>query len=109
MTDIERLKATKDFLKERYNEDLKNCKHPELKPLIKETYHENIKAFNIAISALEKQIPRKPIEDRYPWCICPNCGGSVYLKHIQEHISNGETSHCEHCGQALDWSDSKCL
>ena len=61
----------------------------------------------IAISALEKQIPKKPIDNRYPWAICPNCGGSVNLKNIQEHIHNEEASHCEHCGQALDWSDTK--
>lgn len=57
------------------------------------------------IDALEKQIPKKHIENIYPWCICPNCGGSVYVKHIQEHIQNGEQTYCEHCGQALDWSD----
>lgn len=101
MTDIERLKATKDFLKERYNEDLKNCKHPELKPLIKETYHENIKAFNIAISALEKQIPKKvniSLKGTTGWntkCHCPNCHSMV---------SHGK--YCFNCGQALDWSDN---
>lgn len=49
--------------------------------------------------------PKKPIDSRYPWAFCPNCGGSVYLYHIQEHIQNEETTYCEHCGQALDWSD----
>ncbi len=57
--------------------------------------------------AVEKQIPKKPIDYRFPWSICPNCNGSVYLKHIQEHIGNEETTYCEHCGQALDWSDSE--
>lgn len=57
------------------------------------------------VSALKKQIPKKPIDDRFPWCICPNCKGSVYLKQIQEHIGNEETTYCEHCGQALDWRD----
>lgn len=71
---------------------------------IKTEYLLNEKAI---ISALEKQIPKKPIEDCYPWCICPNCRGSVYLKHIQEHMFNAETSYCEHCGQALDWGDSE--
>ena len=60
-------------------------------------------AREIAISALEKQIPKKPIDDRYPWCICPACGGSVYLEKVQEHIQNNETIYCEHCGQALLW------
>ena len=57
--------------------------------------------------ALEKQIPKKPIENRYPWAICPTCGGSVYLENVQEHIQSQETTHCEHCGQALDWSDTE--
>ena len=57
--------------------------------------------------ALEKQIPRKPIENRYPWVICPACGGSVYIDKVQEHIRNNENTYCEHCGQALDWSDSE--
>lgn len=60
-----------------------------------------------AISALEKQIPKKPIENRYPWAICPICGGSVYLENVQEHIMNQEKTHCEHCGQALDWSEEE--
>lgn len=64
-------------------------------------------ALKIAISSIEKQIPKKPIENRYPWCICPNCRGSVYVKHIQEHIQSGEQTYCEHCGQALDWSDDE--
>ena len=57
--------------------------------------------------AIEKQIPKKVIENRYPWCLCPACNGSVYVKHIQEYIGNEETTYCEHCGQALDWSDSE--
>ena len=60
-----------------------------------------------AISALEKQIAKKPVVDRYPWAICPVCGGSVYLSNVQEHIYNCETTYCEHCGQALDWSDAE--
>jgi hypothetical protein len=59
------------------------------------------------LSALEKQIPKKPIEDRYPGCVCPACGGSVYLKNIQERIMISKTTYCEHCGQALDWGDSE--
>lgn len=58
-----------------------------------------------ALNALEKQIPKRPIENRYPWAICPICGGSVYLENVQEYIMNQEKTHCEHCGQALDWSE----
>ena len=55
--------------------------------------------------ALEKQIPKKPIEYSYPWAVCPICGGSVSLENVQEYLVNKETTYCEHCGQALDWGD----
>ena len=65
------------------------------------------KVVGLACEALEKQIPKKPIDDRYPWSICPVCGGSMNLEHIQEYIQNEEPSHCEHCGQKIDWSDTE--
>lgn len=57
----------------------------------------------LAIEALEKQIPKEPIDDSYPWATCPVCGGSVFMEHIKEHIQNKEKTYCEHCGQTLDW------
>jgi uncharacterized protein with PIN domain len=66
---------------------------------------DNAELHKMIDDALEKQIPKKPIDYRFPWSICPNCNGSVYLKQIQEHIGNEETTYCEHCGQALDWGD----
>ena len=35
------------------------------------------KAFDLAISALEKQIPKKPIENGIGGYICPHCGGVI--------------------------------
>ena len=60
-------------------------------------------AINNAISALEKQIPKKPIEDGYygEQCVCPNCGSNV----INEADNDCQFNYCYHCGQALDWSD----
>lgn len=61
-------------------------------------------ALDMAIEALEKQIPKKPIKAKehimYSMCyICPNC---------QKNFSGtGIASYCYHCGQALDWSDTK--
>lgn len=57
------------------------------------------------VNALKKATARKPIHNVYPWSICPSCGGSIYLEHIQEHIHNQENTYCEHCGQAIDWSE----
>lgn len=59
------------------------------------------------VSALEKQIPKKPIpqKDKIMGHIvsftCPNCGG--------KDLGNNEYRFecCENCGQALDWSDTE--
>ena len=63
------------------------------------------KAIMLAIEALEKQIPKKPIksdrqEIRYTLEYdCPTCGRSF--------TGTGFADYCYHCGQALDWSDDK--
>jgi len=65
---------------------------------------ERIKPFlDTAISALEKQIPKKPIEQRYVnYEIenelighCPSCQLRWDVAYWQRHCSN--------CGQKLDW------
>lgn len=57
-------------------------------------------ALDMAIEALEKQIPEKPKLDNdngiYETEHCPNCNRKLFPN---EH-------HCR-CGQALDWSDEK--
>lgn len=62
-----------------------------------------------AIKALEKQIPRKPIDKTKPddtasrayencnIIVCPTCSGRLKLK------SKGK--YCDKCGQKLDWSE----
>lgn len=67
----------------------------------------NYKLAEKIMKAVEKQIPKKPIENKFPWAICSVCGGSVYLKNAQEYIQNKEITYCEHCGQALDWSGTE--
>lgn len=58
------------------------------------------KAIKIAISTLEKQIPKKVkmTNDLYPMSICPRCK--------EEHIPCRNFKYCSNCGQALDWSDT---
>lgn len=62
-------------------------------------------AYKNAISALEKQIPKKPILDkeqtmRYVMTFtCPTCGKGFTGTKV--------CSYCYHCGQALDWSDEE--
>ena len=57
-------------------------------------------AFEIAISALEKQIPKKvnlslKATDWNTKCHCPNC-----------HSMFSHGNYCSNCGQALDWSEN---
>lgn len=56
-------------------------------------------AFERAIEALEKQIPKKPImlEQIY---VCPTCGDSF-------NMNEYEMDYCWECGQGLDWSDAE--
>lgn len=65
------------------------------------------KSLDIAISALEKQIPKKPFlysfsesHDTYTYFKCPNlCDTLCEVKN--------NMNFCPKCGQALDWSDTK--
>ena len=52
------------------------------------------------ISALEKQIPEKPVGDlkSVPHYRCPKCFGGV--KMYEDSIVY---PYCHHCGQKLDW------
>ncbi|MBD5543772.1 MAG: hypothetical protein HDR01_05910 [Lachnospiraceae bacterium] len=59
-----------------------------------------VSAVNEAISALEKQIPEKPITYKGTnRADCPVCGAMV--RGIKEPFGDW----CSKCGQALDWSD----
>lgn len=60
-------------------------------------------AVEIAVEAMEKQIPRKPEykeEDRFTknlfawYWYCPQCGCEINTGYM----------HCTQCGQAIDWS-----
>lgn len=51
-------------------------------------------ALNMAIEALEKQIPKKPTKTRSE-IVCPTCKTLV-----------GSSPYCRYCGQALDGSDT---
>ena len=59
-------------------------------------------AFEMAINALERQIPQKPIEDGYydDPAVCPNCGCDV-VNFVDNYCS---VQFCHFCGQKLDLS-----
>lgn len=70
----------------------------------------NIEALKMAISALEKQIPKKPIEKEIDnlWSgmstktvSCPNCKKQIV--NVWSRVDY-KPKFCHNCGQALDWS-----
>ena len=69
------------------------------------TYHFDkytANAIDMAICALEKQIPKEPIEkfafsDDIGAGLCPFCNEGV----------NEEMNFCSYCGQAIDWEDDE--
>lgn len=65
--------------------------------------------YKAIVSALEKQIPEKPYkikEHKQNDYHCTACkrylGDDMEFKHACL-----QPEYCEHCGQALDWSDTK--
>ena len=74
----------------------------------------SVEALDMAIDILKKQIP-KPVhyEADYTWGIteqqpvCPECD-SYLTRTVFITIDGTEgkkISYCDHCGQAIDWSD----
>lgn len=66
--------------------------------------------YDMAIKALEKQIPKKPIEYEDKYYACPVCGNPVMHKWekyptILNNKKNG-LPYCLGCGQALDWGEN---
>jgi len=59
-------------------------------------------AMEVAIQALEKQVPKKPIDihNRVPLIViyCPECEQGLTDEY------GGRYEYCPDCGQAIDWS-----
>ena len=76
------------------------------KPIVdNEAYTDRFQdACNLAIEALEKQIPKKVVNfekacDTYG--DCPRCGESHWFE------GDDSFNYCPDCGQALDWSEEE--
>ena len=54
-------------------------------------------AFETAIEALEKQIPKKVTKS-----VCPSCNRIFLFRHGEKRKGD----YCDNCGQALDWSEN---
>lgn len=61
-------------------------------------YEKTAKMCELAIEALEKQMPKKPLRGRCG-TLCPTCHRLEYI--VQRDALD---THCGFCGQALDWS-----
>lgn len=56
-------------------------------------------AFEKAMEALEKRIPKKAYKHEEDYYVCPNCDCQITWQWFE--------GYCEHCGQAIDWSDEE--
>lgn len=63
-------------------------------------------AAEIAVEAMEKQIPKKPTVPVDTW-LCPSCGESVeYQQKLGDNVLyHGQHDFCPKCGQAIDWEE----
>lgn len=90
---------------ERAIEYLKDRKHSQITDW-------KVKSYDLAIQALEKQMPKKPFSR--PYCeeefdsgtdyICPNCKEMIvgsYTSDFKEWVYR--VDYCSNCGQKIDW------
>ena len=93
---IEKLKNMRLFMQ--IEDENNDCKFTE----------DDYKANEMAINALEKQIPKKPEYEAdgyadgelvYDYAKCPICGHD-----FEYGINDWGCEHCSDCGQKLDWS-----
>lgn len=67
-------------------------------------------AKQIAVGALEKQMPKKPLDICTPvvtWGLCPVCKGELNKLGNRPNRVFENQVYCSDCGQALDWNDLK--
>ena len=64
-------------------------------------------AFETALNALEKQIPKKPINEEC-YYICPCCRDDLSVSDDDIFIYElSMPKYCSNCGCVLDWSEVK--
>lgn len=59
----------------------------------------DVEPLRLAIKALEKQIPKKPVYGAAN-IKCPNCGATLLY-----YFHSFKIDYCDECGQRLDWSE----
>ena len=75
----------------------------ELKPIPVDGFKIIAEAYDLAIEALDKQIPKKPTRGKYGHTECACCGWVVesFCGDLEQY------PFCPNCGQAIDWEVSE--
>ena len=84
-----------------YEEAIKHFKSLQ-KRYTKEHNSRMCEKVNLALEALEKQVPKKPRETRCA-LMCASCGHKITEKGCKKL----NRSYCKKCGQAIDRSDDE--
>ena len=87
-----------------YEEAIKHFKSLQ-KRYTKEHNGRMCEKVNLALEALEKQIPKKPIHMHKNY-YCPICKEDGWML-WDDAIPNDMDKYCGKCGQAIDWSDDE--
>ena len=66
-----------------------------------DTQHDFVEEIKIAIEALEKQIPKKPLHMHKNY-YCPICKEDGWML-WDDAVPNDMDKYCGMCGQAIDW------
>ena len=84
-----------------YEEAIKHFKSLQ-KRYTKEHNGRMCEKVNLALEALEKQIPKKPRETRCA-LMCSSCGHKITEKGCKKL----NRFYCKKCGQAIDWEENE--
>ena len=87
-----------------YEEAIKHFKSLQ-KRYTKEHNGRMCEKVNLALEALEKQIPKKPLHMHKNY-YCPICKEDGWML-WDDAIPNDMDKYCGKCGQAIDWSDDE--
>ena len=66
-------------------------------------YESDYEALDMAIDALKKQIPMKPIGEHNAHMRCPSCNHRIPSG--QGSSNHRRDNWCNYCGQKIDWSN----
>ena len=87
-----------------YEEAIKHFKSLQ-KRYTKEHNGRMCEKVNLALEALEKQIPKKPLHMHKNY-YCPICKEDGWML-WDDAIPNDMDKYCGKCGHAIDWSDDE--